>query len=389
MQEQTEVTKAVALMSKARSQIICKDAFFASLALRLVLQVDEACETMWTDGIHLGFNPLFVNTLTTDEVKAVVVHEVLHCANKHHVRRNGRNAERWNVACDYAINYIVSEAGYYLPYGALLNEEYANMSAEMIYDLLPEDLTDRQKKAASVGGVRDYDPHNKGKSGIPASESEMAEEASTWNMALNNAERAAKAAGTLKGFMSRLVDQLTEPIIPWREVLARFVQTEVSRNDYSWQRANVRHMQRGFILPSLYSATHGKVAVAVDTSGSATSEEIKEMLSEVIGILELYEDSVSELTVPVIYADYAVCDVEHLGIGDEPHPKGGGGTDYVPVFDWIDDSGKDYAALIYMTDGYCESFPNPGDVRVPTLWALTRKNDSFNPPFGETLTIRQ
>jgi predicted metal-dependent peptidase len=224
---------------------------------------------------------------------------------------------------------------------------------------------------------------------MPASESEMAEESASWNMALNNAERAAKAAGTLKGFMSRLVDQLTAPIIPWREVIARFIQTELTRNDYSWQRINVRHIQRGFILPSLYSMSYGKVAVAVDTSGSATSKEIKEMLSEVIGILELYEDTVSELTLPVIYADYAVCGVDYLGIGDEPHPKGGGGTDYVPVFEWLDDADDEYAALIYMTDGYCSSFPRPDEVRVPVIWALTQRNDTFKPPFGETITIRQ
>jgi predicted metal-dependent peptidase len=44
------------------------------------------------------------------------------------------------------------------------------------------------------------------------------------------------------------------------------------------------------------------------------------------------------------------------------------------------------SCVIYFTDGYCDSFPEPPD--YPTLWILTDKAN-FQPPFGEVIHIEQ
>ncbi len=219
------MTEAQLKVTKARNQMICTDPFFASLALKLVIVEDNTADTMWTDGVKIGYNQDFVNKITLDEVKGVMVHEVLHCANKHHLRRGQRDVKKWNHACDYAINYILRSAGYKLPDGCLDNPAYHNKSAEEIYTLLPDSNDGgggnggqgNGKGKPIPGEVRDYDPHNKEESGQGPTESEKAEASTDWDMAMNNAERAARAMGKhINEHIKRMIGDITDPRIPWK-----------------------------------------------------------------------------------------------------------------------------------------------------------------------------
>src|ERR1700749_2583438 len=69
----------------------------------------------------------------------------------HHVRRSGRDPKRWNVACDYAINPLLVDAGLSLPEGVLLDNRLRGMSAEQIYNLLE---TDPEPEQEPSGGRR-------------------------------------------------------------------------------------------------------------------------------------------------------------------------------------------------------------------------------------------
>lgn len=67
---------------------------------------------MATDGRTLTYNPTFVTGLSPDELLGVLVHEVLHNALDHPARRSDRNIERWNIACDLAVNPLLLAAGF-------------------------------------------------------------------------------------------------------------------------------------------------------------------------------------------------------------------------------------------------------------------------------------
>lgn len=403
--------EAALRMTKARNQMICTDPFFATLALRLQVVEDTTCDTMWTDGVRLGYSPDFVMGITPDEIKGVIVHEVLHAANKHHLRRGQRDHKKWNVACDLAINPIVIDAGYKLPQGCLYEKAYHGKCAEEIYPLIPDQDGGQEgggndqgggddqggggkkgkdrMKGGQVGEVRDFDPHEKDKTGRGPTEDEKAQDSQGWDRDLNNAQKAARAQGKhVHDSLKRMIGDIMEPRIPWRDIAQRWLHTEITRNNYSWQRQNVRHLHRGFILPSLYSTTIGKVAVACDTSGSVDDHQLRDMIAEIVGVMEMYEDTVEEVEIPVIYCDSIVRHVDHLTMGDihKVQAHGGGGTDYVPVFDWLDKQDDKPVALIYLTDGYCNSFPQD-EPSIPVLWGLTVKNHDFRPPFGETMSL--
>jgi predicted metal-dependent peptidase len=89
----------------------------------------------------------------------------------------------------------------------------------------------------------------------------------------------------------------------------------------------------------------------------------------------------------VIYVDTEVRHVQEIE-PDEPvklELHGGGGTEFYPGFDYITEQGLEPKAIIYFTDGECDSYPEQ-EPDAPTLWIIF-DNKHFNPPFGEVLHI--
>lgn len=142
---------------KVRTHLLLDAPFFGTLAMRLKLIEDPTCRTMWVDGVHLGYNPKYVESITDEELKGLLCHEVLHVANGHCWRRGKRDAKDWNKACDYAINPIVLEAGHLLPEGLLVREEFRGKSAEQIYELIHQSRLVAPGPASCSAGNQEED----------------------------------------------------------------------------------------------------------------------------------------------------------------------------------------------------------------------------------------
>jgi len=360
---------------KARAGLVLDEPFFGSLALLLKLYEDLTCPTTYTNGKCLGYNPNFIDSLTLSETKGVIAHEIMHVALCHHTRRQSRDHKKWNVACDYAINDILVEK-FQLPSGALTGfgkEE----SAESIYNKLPES---EDGQGVGFGEVRDA----KNDDESTPTEADLKEIESRVKVQIVQAARAAKMYGKLSADLERLVGEITEQKVPWKDVLIRFI-TEKARDDYTWLYPNKRYIHSGIYLPSLYNEKIGKIIIAVDTSGSIYSEELNIFASEITYIMN---DVKADIV--VIYCDSAVGNVEEFTYGEEInlHPKGGGGTSFAPPFNKVDELDINPACLVYLTDGYSNSFPK-NKPEYPVLWVLTGKNDNFkkNVPFGEVIVI--
>jgi len=385
-------------ITKARSSLVLTAPFFASLSLKMKLVEDPDCQTLWTDGKSMGYNPAFIAPLPSEEVKGLICHEVMHVACRHNTRRGLRDHRQWNIACDFAVDPIVKSAGYRQPWENI-HPLYQNWEAEKIFQDLyqkPDDQkegddskngcqngpdADHQDYPCGCGEVRDLP----GKNGGKASEAEKRQDEQEQKIAVQQAAQIARSQGNLPASLQRFVSELTEPRIPWREVLARFL-TENARNDYSWKRPNVRYLHQGLYLPELKNPELGQIALLLDTSGSISQKDLDDFGSEMQGILAAYQ---TELI--VLYVDADVQGHEILSSRDTDFRlelKGGGGTDFRPGYEWLEENGHQPAAAIYLTDGYCSSFPE-AEPDFPTLWALIQPNERFRPPFGETLVIHQ
>jgi predicted metal-dependent peptidase len=311
---------------------------------------------------------------------------VNHIALLHNLREENREHGQWNEAADLEMNKILLDAGFDLPAGYLDNPTFHNIEAEEIYNRLPKKGKgkDGQGKGdpAGTGEVRPY-PSPSGKD--KPTPSETAQQRQTQEIEVQAALTIAKRAGHLPAGLERLLDKLLEPVIPWREVLARFIDS-TAKNDYTWQRPNKRYIQQGLYLPSLQNPEIGHLLLSIDTSGSISQKQITEMISEVAGILSSYANT--QLT--IIFCDTDI-QGEPITIDSNTdlasiQSKGGGGTSFAPPFQWAEEERIEPKAMIYFTDGYSNDFATTPSYDV--LWILTNRNESFTPPYGEVITMR-
>lgn len=375
-------------MVKARSALVLDSPFFGSLVLRLDMKEDNSQPTLATNGIGVFYNTQFVDSLPMEELKGVLCHEVMHVALGHHVRRGNRKTGKWNTAADHAINPIILDAGFRLPKHP--PNPGLGTFVEEIYNRLPdEDDGQGEGKGKGPGqpgqqkGQPGSDPGGCGTvfdypGDTPA---ERQQQEQDWKIALSNAAQAAKACGKLPGSLARLVEDINEARVPWREVLQRFV-NQCARNDYTWRRPNSRYFSQGIILPALYSEQLPPITIAVDTSGSIGTEELKQFAGEIDEIIGQYN-----ATVNVIYCDTKIQHTETFTPETRPvklDTRGGGGTSFAPVFEHISTQGDDPACVVYLTDLCCSDFgTDPG---CPVLWVAT-EGKHHKVPFGEIVYL--
>lgn len=363
-------------LTRARTQLLLDAPFFGSLALRLKVLEDGSTETAYTDGVVLGVNPAFIESLSGKATQGLLAHEVMHLACLHHTRRDGREPRRWNVACDYAVNHLLVEAGFQLPEGLLHDDRYAGLSAEAIYDRLPEDTGGSGEGPSGPGRpgeVRD----------APGADSRAMRQAEAqWRVSISQAAQQARAAGNLPEAIQRLVEETINPVVDWRAYLRLFIE-RTARNNYAWLPPNRRYLAYGLCLPGLHSRELDRVVVAVDTSGSIDDRTLSGFVAEVSSILEEYDTEIE-----VVYCDNQVRGSLRVSRQDLPlrlEPSGGGGTDFRPVFAWVAQEGLTPSCLVYLTDLECRRFPEPAP-DYPVLWVQWGEAE-YAPPFGEVVRI--
>jgi len=380
-------------LEKAKAKLVLDQPFFATLFLKMRMVEDGAVKTACTDGTVIKYNPAFFEALTVDELVFVLAHEVMHVANLHHLRIGGRNLEKFNVAGDFAINGLLRDAGFSVMPGAVCDSRFDNMSAEQIYNLLPDSPQggsgqgqgQKQQQGQGPGPkqeqfIGDFEPA-KDATGKTLSEAEKKQAESEVAVSVKQAAQAAKMQGKLPASLARLVDEIVNPVMDWREVLRSFMDRS-AKNDYSWTSPNRRHIAKGLYLPSLRSEHLRPLVVAVDTSGSIRQSELNQFQAELNDILQSYP-----CTVNVVYCDRKIHQTEVFTSDQYPvtlSAEGGGGTSLTPPFEWAEKNLSDIACLIYFTDlrGKTPDYPP----NFETLWCCTEKRsrltDYYMPKFG-------
>jgi predicted metal-dependent peptidase len=380
----------------AVNNIIQNHAFYATILLQQEIIEDNSANnpTFYVDGKRLAYNSNFADTLSFDEVKGVLVHEIFHLVLLHHVRMGKRNSNLWNKSADYVINDQLLRDGFKLPKGVLIDPRFKGMNAEEVYRiLLIEQCREEQKKEQEKDSQKDNnknpsEPENEGEEEKPAtfgeiraSEDKDAEE--TAKIQNKQAVSMGKAAGELPSHaILEMVENSFKPKFNWREIINQAI-SEVTNRDYSFECPDRRFLQNGIILPDLYSKAPANIVVAIDTSGSISISEVTAMVNECRACLDLMAEDKDGASLTVIYCDAEIngIDIFEAGSDIKPNPKGGGGTNYAPVFKYIRDNDIKCDTLFYITDGYCWSF---GDIlpEYPVFWGLTTGCYTFKPPFG-------
>jgi len=397
-------------LSAARTRLILDKPFLGALVLRLPLVAADPrwCPTTATDARRFYYNPDYVAELRPDETQFVLAHEALHCALSHFARRQHRVRQRWDVACDYAINPLLIEEGLTAPPGSLMMDEFVGMTAEEIYPYVQEnedetldrhlyDDSDSEGEQGDGGPEPDREPQqgdgegqaqpqmnesSQGEGGKPPPLSAAERESLSiqWQQRLAGAAQQAQQAGKLGGNMARLVGHLLQPQLPWRALLARYM-SAVARDDYSYTRPSNR---RGgpAVFPSMRSHQI-ELVIAVDVSGSITQSELGEFLAE---IEALKGQMRARVTLHACDAELAPdgpwCYEPWEEFETPPRLRGGGGTRFTPVFDWVARQDRAPELLVYFTDAQGQFPANAPD--YPVVWLVKGRTPV---PWGERIQL--
>ena len=381
----------------ARIGLLLRAPFFGNLATRMqLINADEWCPTAATDGRRFYYNSDFVNKMPLKQVEFLVGHEVLHAVYDHMGRRGSRDPKIWNIADDFCVNsdLIDQRIGEKITVcGMLYDPKYKGMSAEEVYDDLMEnaDKIDINKLAQQLldehldgdgDGEGDGDGDQEGNGGRPKlSKAERDAIRDEVKEAVMSAAQAV-GAGNLPGGVKRMIKDLTEPQISWKELLEQQILSTI-KNDYTFARPGRKSWHMDAILPAQKPGETIDIFIGIDTSGSITQNDLKIFFSEIKGIM----DSYSEYKIKVVGWD-----TEIGGIGEFTSenmedittfdPKGGGGTDPMCVWEYLKDEGIEPKKLIMFTD-YCFFGWRPQDVEsyCDTVWII-KGNPSAEPEFG-------
>ncbi len=423
-------------MLAARSSMILEDKaiWWGTIAIsRLTPVQDLSCETAWTDGRYLGYNPRFTTSLSHQKRIGLWAHEVEHITRKHHLREMGRDHELFNEAADEVINPSLVNAGFILPDGGLMGQPGDELrTAEEVYARKLQKQKDGQGKAQGDGqegqdgqgkardkaqksqdegqdgqGEGHDDQKDQGQEkqedqdgeygsapgqwgevrkptrddGSSMDPGELAQEERDLNVAMTQAAMVAARRGHLPGHAKGLIADIGDIKADWREEMREFA-TEIGRNDTSWFPPNKRYIHAGMYLPSLRSYEIGEGWLIIDTSGS-TCSILKEFAEHVKAMCEQHQVAMN-----ILYVDTRVNgDMQRIEVGEELEleVRGGGGTDFRPGFDWLEEEGITPKWLVYFTD-MCGRMPEK-DLGFPVLWAKWGKWETEEPPFGRVIEV--
>lgn len=193
--------------------------------------------------------------------------------------------------------------------------------------------------------------------------------------------------GLLPAFAERMLKELRQPRLNWREVLNDFIQEEVV--DYSFVPPDRRFGDSPFFLPDLSEKSDSaeKILFMIDTSGSMSDDMITDAYSEIKGAIDQFD---GRLKGWLGFFDAVVVEPRPFDSVEEfqiIRPEGGGGTDFKIIFEYIIQHMQDDlpVSIVILTDGYAP-FPEENMARgIPVLWLLN--NEEVEPPWGRTARI--
>lgn len=206
------------------------------------------------------------------------------------------------------------------------------------------------------------------------------------------AQQIERQQGNLPAHIAQIVKGLMKPEIKWQELLAQFV-TKCFGTDRKWLPPNRRHVYKRMYLPSRQSEKI-KGVVAIDTSGS-TQGDLKKFMSELIGLVSSfggYHLTIIQCDAEVDSVEVYDSDENPFEVSDEKNFEfvfgGGGGTSFVPPFDYVLENDIEADFMLYLTDGYGPS-PDKNELGIPVMWILTKgaADDSFC-SFGEKIRFQ-
>jgi predicted metal-dependent peptidase len=334
--------------------------------------------------------------LRPKEIEFLFGHEVLHCVYDHFGRRGSRDPQIWNIANDFCVNadlvkHRVGEKITTVP--CLHDTKYDGLSSEEIYDKLMENaqkismsdlldkLIDEHLDGEGDGDGEEIDGNGKGKGRPKLSDADRQAIKDEIKEAMLAAAQTVDGAGNIPAGVKRLIQELTEPKLNWRELLRMQLESTI-KSDYTWMRASRRGWHMDAVMPGMQVEPMIDIAVALDASGSISGDMLKDFLGEIQGIMDSFPAyKIHVFTFDTEAYNPAQYNSDNLDSICDYEVSGGGGTDFTCIFDYLKREEIEPKRLVVFTDGY--PFGSWGDENyTDTVWIL-HGTTTIVPPWGQ------
>ena len=391
-------------ITKAKAKLMLEHPYFGTVASALPLEQNNEILTFTSDGVKMHYNSEYLDRLSLEEVEFVMANGAMHTVLKHHERLGDRTKWLWQTATDYVVNAMLVKNGMHLPEYAYFEEKFDGMYVEEVYEMLRAEMMDNSDHSMEQETEQITDSDETGvenlhmqKEHTPDNNAEDTEEeqnADDNEEVLNTPEKKEeqeemkerleqifqklKRQGNLPKDLELVIPEYFSHKVDWREFLYGYIATH-AKTSYTFTPPNMKFLYRGIYLPSM-SSDLLRVIVAVDTSGSVDESLLSTFLGEVSAMMQQYPN----YEIDLITADAKVQSHKTFLPGEplDYEISGGGGTDFRPVFEYIDQQIDYPTLLLYFTDG---DGIFPKDVPMyDVLWVMPQEVDV---PFGEALLL--
>ena len=384
-------------IAKHAKTLMFKEPFYGLFLISLNKEISDSVGTACVakDGINtkLVISPKFWGTISDNVKIAVLKHELLHIAFKHlQMYDDFKEKELLNVAADLEINQYIEDtykdetwegleidkapwAALNLPekagtrkyYELILQECKNNPNGDVckFLDAMKDANGDGQSRTITLGDgskveVKASHEFWKQYEGMDEAEKKLMEKQIEHQLK-DTADQVQKQRGHIPGELKELIDSLyvsEEPVLDWRAYLRRF---NGMASKVFTKKTRRKPNKRFYGNPALKIKQKKNTLVAIDTSGSVRSEDLREFISEIHHIWK------TGTQVTVIECDATIGRIyEYTGkVKEAEKVSGRGGTSYEPVMKYLLEHRDQYQNLIYLTDGECEVETQPCK---PTLW---------------------
>ena len=413
----TEVEQASLAIKRAHLQLMKNTMTYLYAGVIMlgesrVLEEDDPLrsqvKTAATDGINKLYNPAFVNTLTAQQHRGLVLHENLHVVTK----QISRHKDLWkedpqlaNAAADYVVNLIIQDiaekdpAFISLPPKILLNKRFTDWSLREVYRFLktgqdrdgkkhgkPRESVDSDGDPTVCIGGHEYSLEPLDEHDTHGASQATPEQVKALSEQIDQAlQQSALLAGTMGMQVPRAMGEAMTVTQNWREALREFVVSSMQGHDeYSFRAFNRRRLVDDCYRPVMVSERVGRIVVAIDTSGSISQQAIAKVGEALASIGEACNpEEIRVLWWDTMVHGEQVFAGTYDGMKGLLKPLGGGGTQASCVSQYVVETGLQADCLINFTDGYLEHDINWA-TSIPTLW-IVDGNNRFSPPKGKVV----
>ncbi len=382
-------------LSKISKELLLRNPFYGLFLIMLNKQWDKKVPTAGVGRNGIGFQ-LYINedfwiSLSDDHKAGLLQHELMHIGFGHLTEFTHMTDHKIaNIAHDLHINQLIPAQ--YLPPDGQKIEIYPelNLRAHQGSNYYYDELMKAKQKGncpqlnaqlaaepgtltitVSVGG-NDIDiiidPHGTWSEmdGLSEAEAKLIQK-QVEHILTEVADQVTKTRGTIPGEFAEIIKRLQNPEPPkfdWKGYLRRFIG---GSNKVLTRKTRRKESKRYQGNPSLKIKRKRRILVGIDTSGSVSTNELKEFIGE------LWHMSKTGTEIRV-----AQCDSVFRGVGDfDPKQEfkvlGRGGTSFTPIVDYFNEHKDEFACLIYCTDGEAPPPDNPPQGRM--LWVLSSKSN--------------